>query len=381
MRKAISVGVLCLACLMSLSAATAVEELHALFEEALAAGKPGDAVECYEELQKEVAREARSALMFREEARKAGNKVVEAEQEEYLAFLRSLRMNEAETDALLSLILETGEEEYAAWLYLNSEYYEPALTLDWSSSGDSLASSSLRVLSVQPGATLYLPTALEIKLPLSRAGLLKGWGTLDGELLYEPGTVVKMPLESMTLYAVWTPAVSFFDAFSGLDVSFEGLSEGEALSVPELDERYGYIFAGWWDRTSGAYISPDETETVLVGNGAFYEALWIKLEVKNLMARRYAGTVPSNKPVEFAFVLRNDGTERMKDITVEFLADTDKLVLNRNVFHVDALSAGKDMYLSGLNIVADGEGEYGLTAKVTDGYGHEWEYPFTIQAK
>ena len=380
-RKTITVGMVLLASLLTLSAADSVDELHSLFLESLEAGKLESAIESYEELQKESAKDARDMLRFREEARKTGNKDLEKEAEAYLEYLRGLRMNEAETGKVLSLIQETGYDEYAPWLFVNSDYYRPTLTLDWSTSDTGFSDSAKREMLVQPGTVIHLPTAQELKLPLSRVGLLKGWGTQDGELLYSPGETITMPVDSFTLYAVWTPAVSFFDYFSGLDYAIEGFEPGVTLTVPELDEREGFIFAGWWDRTNGAYIGPDETEFIPVGNGAFYEALWIKLEVTNLVARRYIGSIPSNKPVEFAFVLKNDGTERMTDIKIEFTSD-DPLVMARKDFEVSALGAGKEQYITGLNVVADGPGSYELIANVKcmDGV-YTWTYPFTITAK
>lgn len=378
-RKAISLGALLLCSLMVLPASSAVDELHMLFVESLEEGDLDSAVESYEELQKEVAKDARDASRLADEARKRGNKEVVEEQEAYLKYLIGLKMDAEETDMLLDLILESGESHYSVWLYLNSEYYKPTLTVDWSTSGESLSSDSVRTLTVQPGTWVHLPSAIELKLPLSRTGMLEGWGTAEGELLYEPGEAIEMPLEDTTLYAVWKTAVSFFDPFSGLDMTVEGVKQGDLVGVPVLPERDGYLFAGWWDRTSGAYIAPEDTEFAVEGNGAFFEALWVKLTVKNLMPRRYVGSIPPNKPAEFAFVLKNDGTERMTDVEVEFTSD--ELLLNRNVFNVKSISAGKEQYMTGLNIVADGEGSYPLTATVTDKYGHEWEYSFTVKAQ
>lgn len=96
------------------------------------------------------------------------------------------------------LAKETNEElkgQFAQWLYKNSKYYRPSITLKVE-----MGNSVYRyTISVEPGQMVTLPK-LQYR---SRTLTFLGWGLDDQTVVYAEGEKIEMPYEELVLYGVF----------------------------------------------------------------------------------------------------------------------------------------------------------------------------------
>ena len=271
----------------------------------------------------------------------------------------------------------------AEWLYDNSPYYSPTVTYNWSSDGANFSYSFSRSISVTPGNEITLPSASDIGADTSLAGVLEGWGVTRSEVMYQPGEVIAAPYTSQTYYAIWKTGVVFTDELTGVNTTIDGSVSGDVVEVPVLtppDD--SYIFAGWVDKSNGEYIPADETEYTLSGNGASFEALWKKIEISDVSASPYdINAVPVDTQVDISFTIGNLGNENMRNSVVDLTSDSEGVEIQKGHGRVPSLPAGKDIYATGLRVVATEPGSHDLTIAFTDRDGDTWTQDFQIQAE
>ena len=369
---------------VSLYAASA-EELYQKFSDAADSGDVALAIDTYNDLQERTDKDLQKAQRSYEKALAAGNmqRALDA-RDSYRSILR-YSMSEEDTDALLAAILKEDEAtaaEHAKWLYSNSSYYYPTLTYEWKSSSDTFSYSYSRSISVVPGSDITLPTADEIGVDSSMAGVLVGWGVTPDEVTYQAGETIAAPLTNQTLYAIWTTRVLFEDPVTGVESSFDDISTGDSVTIPVLsapDE--SYVFAGWVDETTGEYLAPFDEEYELEGNGAIFTALWKRVEVNDLKGTHYdTSALPVNTQEELEFTLTNSGTEDLRSLSIEVTGSEGLSVLTGRG-KVSFLNDGSSLNMTGLRVVATDAGDHTLTVTVTDRDGDVWTSDFTVSAE
>ena len=368
--------------------AASAEDLYSQFSDALDAGDASKAIDIYGNLQEKVRKDYMNAERSYEKAVDAGNfaKARQIMGEIHEMNAAPYLMTEEDSDALLSLILKADEgkkAEMAEWLYANSPYYSPTVTYNWSSDGANFSYSFSRSISVTPGNEITLPSASDIGADTSLAGVLEGWGVTRSEVMYQPGEVIAAPYTSQTYYAIWKTGVVFTDELTGVNTTIDGSVSGDVVEVPVLtppDD--SYIFAGWVDKSNGEYIPADETEYTLSGNGASFEALWKKIEISDVSASPYdINAVPVDTQVVFSFTIGNPVNENMRNSVVDLTSDSEGIEIQKGHGRMPSLPAGKDIYATGLRVVATEPGSHDLTIAFTDRDGDTWTQDFQIQAE
>lgn len=356
--------------------------LYQKFSDAVAEGDAKEAIDIYTELSEAVGKEYTKAQRSYEKALDAGNMAKAREAWNDMRSITSYPMTEEESDALLSAILkEDGDakKEDALWLMENSRYYHPMVTYSLSSDGDNFSFSYKSSSTVTPGEELTLPDADSISVNTSQAGVLTGWGITPDEVMYQPGETIEAPYTDQTYYAIWETQVTFSDSVTGFSSEVTDVASGDEVSVPVLsapDE--SYVFSGWVDKTTGEYIAPDDETVTLEGNGARFEALWKKIEIKDLSSRHYdTASLPLNTQVSLQFVLSNSGTEDLRNIEIECIGDDGLQVLSGSG-RISFLGDGNDVTLTGLKAVGTSSGTHTLDITATDRDGDTWSSSFDV---
>ena len=290
----------------------------------------------YDTLNEAIAREAQDARKAMADARSKGDRNAYLEAYQNLNTLSSFQMDQKTSDHILTLLLglsEDQKDEAASWLYQNSLYYRPTLTLDFSAEGPNYRYSYRQQVRRQPGSEIRLPDASQIRLNSAHLGVLVGWGLTPDEVSYEPGETIKMSYTNQTLYAIYSQGVRFVDAKSNTDL----LLEGEEIEVPTPVSSDGSaVFAGWYDRTTGRMIT-DEPTIVVEGKGAHFEALWKALEINQVDTLYYNHeALPTNTQLAVGFTYRNTGTVDLSSLKAKLSSESPYVR-----FLVDELDLGR----------------------------------------
>ena len=338
--------------------------LYQKFSDAVAAGDVKEAIDIYTELSETAGKEYTKAQRSYEKALDAGNMAKAREAWNDMRSITSYPMTEEDTDALLAAILKedgNARKEDAMWLMENSRYYHPMVTYSWSSAGDNFSFSYKSSSTVTPGEDLTLPTADSINVNTSQAGVLTGWGITPDEVTYQPGETIEAPYTDQTYYAIWSTQVVFSDSVTGFSSEVTDVASGDEVAVPVLSAPDdSYVFSGWVDKSSGEYIAPDDETVTLEGNGARFEALWKKAEIKDLSSKHYdIASLPENTQVSLQFVLSNSGTEDLRNLEIECTGDDGFQVLAGSG-RISFLGDGNDVTLTGLKAVGTSSGTHTL---------------------
>ena len=380
-KRTIGIAAVLLAAVMTLGAADAAE-LRTRFSEALSSGDASEAIARYDDMISQARKDYQKAERSYEKAMEAGNmaKAREAWNDMHSASVSPMTADE--TDQMLSLILAEDDDqkaEDAAWLMVNSRYYNPSITYRWSSSGDSYSFSYSSSRSVTPGEEVTLPDTDSLRVNTSAAGVLTGWGITPDEKTYEPGETIAAPYTDQTLYAIWESRVVFSDPVTGTESTVTDASDGDSIAVPEITEPDdSYVFAGWVDRSTGEYIAPDETTVELEGNGAVFEALWKNAEISELESKHYdISALPVNTQTDLSFVVTNNGTEDLKNIKVECTSEDGLSVLSGNG-SIRSIPAGESVVVQGLKVVGTEPGDYMINISLTDRDDDVWSGDFSV---
>ena len=368
-RKALSVLLILLITVPALFAASA-QDLYEDFQAAVTAGSVQEAVDAYGNMQEKVAKEMEDLQDDLDKAIQKNDRQLYANTRADMRELSSYRLSKADTDALLTAIVNSGSDqasEWAQWLYENSAYYHPVLTLTTSVSGEGYSRSYTRSVSAV-------------------AGVLTGWGITPDEVLYAPGETITMPYTDQTLYAIYSSQVSFTDSYTNDSKTFSDVADGDVIEVPSPATLEGAIFEGWYDPTSGQYLSPEDTEYTVRGMGAAFQALYIKAEASELNCGYYDITsIPVSTQVPLTFTLSNSGTEDLHDVTIKVSSDSDQVTLMNTSARLRTMRAGEDYMLRGTKIVVASDCASGtqlpITVTMTDGDGNSFTSTFSLTVK
>lgn len=387
-RKALSALLILLITVPALFAASA-QDLYEDFQAAVTAGSVQEAVDAYGNMQDKVAKEMEDLQDDLDKAIQKNDRQLYANTRADMRELSSYRLSKADTDALLTAIVNSGSDQaaqWAKWLYENSAYYHPVLTLTTSVSGEGYSRSYTRSVSVAPGNEVTLPTNEQLGGNASVAGVLTGWGITPDEVLYAPGETITMPYTDQTLYAIYSSQVSFTDSYTNDSKTFSDVADGDVIEVPAPASLEGAIFEGWYDPTSGQYLSPEDTEYTVRGMGAAFQALYIKAEASELNCGYYDITsIPVSTQVPLTFTLSNSGTEDLYDVDIKVSSDSEQVTLMNTSAHLRTMRAGEDYVLRGTKLVVSSDCASGtqlpITVTMTDGDGNSFTSTFTLTVK
>lgn len=291
----------------------------------------------YDKLNEAVAREATEAQRELADARNKGDRTAYREAYQKLETLSSYGMSREASDALLEKLLALPESERsasAAWLYENSPFYRPTLTLDFSSEGENFRYSYRQQIRKQPGSDVVLPDAQSLRMNSSHLGVLTGWGLTPDEVSYEPGETIPMSYTDQTLYAIYEGGVRFVDELGDTDVL---IKEGEPVTIPTpTTDDISAIFAGWYDRSTGSLIT-DPASYEQKGKGALYEALWKRMAIEDITVLYYdASALPKQTQIGIGFSYSNTGNVNLSGLKATLSSDSPHVR-----FLVDTLSLGR----------------------------------------
>ncbi len=341
---------------------------------------PAKAISYYEDMEKSVEKESKKLRKSLDKAYSARNASKANEAYSSLVALNQYKITKEQSDELLSSIIKNGSDKASLkWLYENSPYYNPVLTLSYSYKSANRVVYKTKSVSVVPGESVTLPDDSSMAL---ESGVFSGWGIIEGEVTYKPGETIEMPATSQTLYAVYKSAVAFNDPITGFNEVIDDVKSGDVVTVPALtsDDEAAY-FEGWADG-NGSYIAPDESEYTVEGMGSTFKALWDKVSFEDFKADYYdLASIPVNNQVSISFKLNNSGTEDLKNLKLKLSSSDSSLKVVKDSAYARYLSA--DSSISFVNFVAVGSkpGSYTLTLTAEDGDGHTWAGDFAITIK
>jgi len=382
MKKSLIIG-LCIAliALSTLSAATSAKNLYEEFDKAAIDRDIALAMNKYDELGKRIAKESETLDKSLDKAIRNSNSNLYYETLDSLRELKGYRMNETQSSALEEAIIQKQDTEAAKWLYENSPYYSPTLSIKAESKGDNYSYSRSSSTMYCPGTEIELPTALSGS---SSAGQLAGFGLTPDVKDYEPGEKITMPFTSQVLYAVFTPGVTFTDARTGFDSGLVEAKEGDVISVPELEAKDDAIFDGFYDASTRQYIAADEKEYTVKGNGATFEALWKHLAITEVKAGGYdINGLPKGVQIPLTVYFENDGNEALRDLSVELSIKGEGARLVNTSATARYLDDGESTFMRGTQLVIDRNAASGstftLTVKATDRDGSTFTKDFLLK--
>lgn len=286
-------------------------------------------------------------------------------------------VTEENTDTLLERLLNTADEsekeEIASFLYENSAYYHPTLTLyirDESKGGVRTYSKSI---SIKPGESITLPLASSFN-----GSLIKGWSINKTDVLYAPGEEIEMPYSDTVLYAVLTSGISFTDDVTGYSYMTQDASAD--VSIPEAPDS-SYVFSGWYDTVTGRLLE-DETVRVEEGKSRSFKAQWKKMDFSDGNVKYYsADSVPSGTQVVYNTTLSVGGNSRLKDVTVTLEGDEGITVLSGDKYS-RSLKSGDCVNLSFAFVLSGESGEkVDAVLSATDDSGSVWKKTITFTIK
>ncbi len=281
------------------------------------------------------------------------------------------------TDTIVTRILNTSDEDeknaLSDFLYENSSYYSPTLTLYLKSTENGRVRTYTRSVSLKPGETLSLPSSVSYD-----GYILKGWGITEDEVLYTPGEEIEMPYTDTVLYGVLASGLSFSDDVSGYYYTTEETSS--EVVVPSSPDS-SYVFAGWYDTRTGKEIDGDSV-TLEEGESRSYKAYWKSISFTEGSIRYYGdNTAPSNTQLRYTANLTVGGNMALRGVTVT-LEENDSLRVLSGGGKCRTLQSGESV---DLNFVIVLKGESGETIETTlraeDADGNVWTTPVTFTVK
>ena len=281
-----------------------------------------------------------------------------------------------QTDILVTRILneqdDTVKTGFATWLYQNSAYYNPKLTITKSSSSEWSLFNYTYSISETPGSTVVLP---ELYNGMTRNGLFVGWGYSTDEAVYQPGDEIGMPYESQTLYAVFKSGVLFTDPITGTEV-FE---DGSEINAPELEAPDdSYVFAGWYDMFG---VKADGSQTLEEGESCAYTAKWKSVKIQDVYAKGFKDLeVPADVPFKLNFTICNQGNASMGRMTISLVAENEESIrISNSELYTYNLIAGQEKNGSfSLKVSGNAGDVVKASIVVTDSDGNTWTEPVEI---
>lgn len=368
--------------------ASSAQALQEEFEAAASSGEIEAAIDAHSELEDAIAKEYRSLEKDLEKAIEKNDRQLYYSTRAQMQDLSRLgKISQEDTASLLSAIVNSDSDEaqeWALWLYENSSYYHPVLTLCADASGDSYSRTYRKSVSYAPGTEVTLPSSAGENARYS--GVLIGWGITPDEVTYEPGETILMPYTDQSLYAIFRSQVVFSDSESSDDTVFTDVKEGDVIQVPVPSDSQDAIFEGWYDRSSGQYLSAEDTEYTVKGMGASFEALYIKLEADEISTGPYDVTrLPAGVQIPLTFSLTNSGSEDVRDVDITVTCDSNHARLINTEAWLRQMKSGHDYTLRNVILVISqdcpsGE-EIPLTVTMEDSDGNTFSSTFTLSVR
>ena len=266
---------------------------------------------------------------------------------------------------------QSSVAEFAAWLYENSMFYRPQITLTKDYPEDMGIATMFGykyVISTQPGSTVTLPS---LDIGFTSEGVFAGWGVTEDEVTYEAGAEITMPYSDLTLYAIFKTGVLFSDSITGTEV----LEEGSEINAPVLeapDETY--VFMGWYD---GNGKKADGSAVLDEGESAAYYAGWKSVLVSVVRVTQ------GKKNSEIDFSILNQGNMNTGSLTIELVPeDSNTLTIKSGTLHTNGIKTMKSKSGSFDVKVSGNSGDVvKATIVVTDADGNSWKTPVEITVK
>jgi hypothetical protein len=389
-----------------LFAATGAEKLYTKAKALdLSTASIDSIIQSYDKLNDRVAEEIADARKDLYEAATKGDVDRYYDARSRLASLGACRLGEQETKTLLSRIVAEDEPErgeHAAWLYENSSWYRPTLTLDFSSSGEGYRYSFRRQTSKAPGSQIVLPSSSDLRFDSKKVGILSGWGLTKDKATYQEGETIEMPYTDQTLYAIWTGGVRFSDPVTETDTLLTDVAEGDEVTAPSLTSPdSSYLFAGWYDRSDGTLLQQGETYA-LEGKAASFEARWRELSVDDVQPVYWSNDrIPTQTQVSVGFEIKNGGTVPLEGLVATLSSESDDVTVvddqatvgtvppqcykNNSNRYVTDKPAGIDDDRNAFRIVVSDGVQSGTVIpfdlEFTDSKGNSWStsFSFTVQ--
>ncbi|MCF0237130.1 MAG: InlB B-repeat-containing protein, partial [Sphaerochaetaceae bacterium] len=269
------------------------------------------------------------------------------------------KVSKTQTEALVIRIANSEQEdakELASWLYNNSSYYRPSLTMTYESSSTNRTYYYKNAISMEPGTTVTLPNVKAT----TTDGIFMGWGLTNDEVMYPAGSEITMPYVDQTLYAIFQEGVRFTDDLTNTDV----FCSKEAIELPVvIAPNDGYVFLGWFD-SYGKEFDPDAE----INGSATYSARWENITITNVGTKYYKDlTIPANQQVELQFSITNDGTVALGSLSISLVNNNDSLKVLSNNLNASSIKVGETKSGSfRLYTTADSGSTLPLSLKVTD---------------
>lgn len=342
--------------------------------------EPEKAISYYEDALKSAEKESKKLKKSLDKAINARNSAKANEAYSKLVALNSYKITKEQSDELLASIIKNGSNaENLKWLYENSIYYNPVLTLSYSFNSGNRVVYKTKSVSLTPGETITLPNADEMA---SSNGVFAGWGVVEGTVAYQPGETIEAPVTSQTLYAVYKNALSFTDSVTGFSKVIEDVKEGDSVEVPALTSEDKSLYFEGWVNNSGSYIASDDESYTVEGSGSSFTALWDKAEIENIALNYYdLDNLKANTQASLGFTLKNSGTETLKNLSVKLEANDESVAIIKDKAYLPSLRVGSSVAFEGFTLVGTKPGTYTLTLTVEDGEEHIWAQDFSLTVK
>ena len=280
-----------------------------------------------------------------------------------------------QTEVLAQRLSDSKDTEaaagFAAWLYENSMFYRPQITLtkDYPEDMGIAAMFGYKyVISTEPGSTVTLPS---LDIGFTSEGVFAGWGVTENEVTYEAGAEITMPYSDLTLYAIFKSGVLFSDSVTGTEV-FE---EGNEINAPVLEAPdESYVFTGWYDQNGK---KADGSAVLEEGESAAYYAGWKSVLVSVVRVTQ------GRRNSEVSFSIMNQGNMNTGSLTIELVPeDSNTMTVTSGTLRTNGIrvmqskSGSFDVKLSG-----NSGDVVKATIVVTDADGNTWKTPVEITLK
>lgn len=338
-----------------------------------------DVKKAYEEMQNEYISEYQD---LRKQLQKAFN---QNNATKYYATLQQIKdlpdptLSAEQTEMLVTRMANaTGEEkaQWADWLFENSKYYHPTLSLTLSNQSENRKVAYSQTISIKPGEKVTLPT-IDIG---GNNGIFVGWGITPDEVKYKAGEEISMPYTDQNLYAIFQDGIKFSDSVTNLSQ----ITQGNSAKVPSVvAPDSSYIFDGWYNNDTGEKLTTDSVSLPDGVASASYSASWKSIRFDAINTKYYKNlTIPAGEQVSVLFTLSNQGNETLSGVTVTLESTNQSLRVLSSNLSARYIRPQEKREGSFLVLVSGQPGDkIDATIKVTDSDGVSWSQPVTFTVK
>ena len=162
------------------------------------------------------------------------------------------------------------------------------------------------------------------------------------------------------------------------------MKSGDTVPVPELvdtDERY---YLGWQERTTGEFISKDDLEYDVRGNGGDFESVYVELDCSNQSIAPYT-QIPKATQVSLGFDVQNLGTSSDDSIKVTLSSPMSGVRFLNEKAYFRRLPAGSTGTVRGMRFVVGDSVPSGtilpIDVTLEDSEGRVWTERFEFEVR